>query len=182
MPFAFQHLTWNRLPGRKDKRLGGREDINIDGGLLMSDTMPGTSQNFSFNLGRNDLKSSILSPFSLFSEKPIHCKVPYISNFYYFFISLDASDRISIQTSFGKIRFISSTAKKNWGTRSWKGQECNPLLWQLSLESEYHQDYLPETYLFFSLDVGSFFFSTHLVFLHIWGETWPSPKHLSLTS
>lgn len=42
-------------------------------------------------------------PFPLFSGKPIHFKAPSVSNSNCCFISLDVSDRIIIQTRFGKI-------------------------------------------------------------------------------
>ena len=69
-----------------------------------SDATPGTSPNFSFNLGHNGLKSSTVLPFSLFSEKPIHCQVPYVSNFITLLLVGMQVTESRFQPVFGKIR------------------------------------------------------------------------------
>lgn len=56
--------------------MGGREEINTGRDLLCCQMLnPDTSQNCSLKLGHNDVKSSILSPFSLsFQRSPFTAK------------------------------------------------------------------------------------------------------------
>lgn len=137
------------------------------GVCCVSDAVPGTSQNCLFNLGHNDLKSSSLLP-SLFSEQPIHCQVPYVSNFNYSFISLHASDGISIQTSLGKIRdLLSQLQRETEKPEGMKGREAAQFYNNQRPEVEYLQNDLPETYLYFSPG-GALFFNTTCFSPHLW--------------
>lgn len=135
MSFAFQHLTWNRLPGRKDKGMEGRKWSLM--GVCMWETLrqalhrpPHLTQVIMI---RNHHSTC---PFPLFSEEPIHFKAPSVSDCNCSFISLDASDRIIIQTCFGKIgdllaQLQRKTQKPETMGRRWTGEgPCGPVLGQ----------------------------------------------------
>lgn len=147
----------------------------------VSDATPGTSQSCSFNLGHNDLKSSILLPFSLFSEKLIHCQVPYVSNFNYSFISLDASNRISIQTSWGKIRDLLAQLQREIEKPGHvKARDAAQFYNNWRPEIEYHQNYLPKIHLYCSRG-GAFFFNATCFSPYLGGKRGPSLTHLTFT-
>lgn len=79
------------------------------------------------HLGCNALKPSIFLPFSSFREVPIHYKVPYVSSFNYCFISLDARDSISIETSFDKIRDLLAQLQRK-AEKPGEGERWGPVL------------------------------------------------------
>lgn len=85
--------------------MGRREEINVDGVRSVSDATPGATQNLSLKPGHEDMKSSILLPFSLtFQSSPFTAKCL----MYQILIPLlwvwMQGTAPAIQTSLGKIR------------------------------------------------------------------------------
>lgn len=102
MSFAFQPLTRNRLPGRKDKGAGGRKCSRT--GVPTCQTLRQALHSAPHWIQVTVIQHHYSScPFPLFSEKPIHFKAPSVSNCNCSFISLGVSGRIIIQTCFGEI-------------------------------------------------------------------------------
>lgn len=103
-------------------------------------------------------------PFPLFSEKPIHFKAPSVSNCNCSFISLDASDRIIIQTCFGKIGdLLAQLQRKTQKPDHGKERDRRGAVWASFRTAGAWGLKVPRitflTPLFFSLGVGSFFFN-----------------------
>lgn len=96
-----------------------------------------------------------------------------MSNFNDSFISLDASDRITIQTSLDKIRdLLAQLKRKTKKPDCGMGGDAAQLYDGGSLENDYHQDY-PLQVLPFSLGIASFFFNVPLLFSTLEGKCGP---------
>ena len=96
-----------------------------------------------------------------------------MSNFNDSFISLDASDRITVQTSLGKIRdLLAQLQRKTKKPNCGMGRDAAQLYSGGSLENDYHQDYLLRVFPF-SLGIGSFFFNVPLLFSTLEGKRGP---------
>lgn len=96
-----------------------------------------------------------------------------MSNFNDSFISLDASDRITIQTGLGKIRdLLAQLQRKTKKLDCGMGRDAAQLYDGWSLENDYNQDYLLQVSPF-SLGIVSFFFSVPLLFSTLEGKRGP---------
>lgn len=133
-----------------------------------SDATPGTSHNFSFNLGHNGLKSSTVLPFSLFSETPIHCQVPYVSNFITLLLVWMQVTESQFQPVLAKSETDQLNPKEKLRSQTTRRAGIQPSFTTAGAQRSHQlQNYLPQTDLYFSRGVGPFFssatrFSPHL--------------------